>query len=124
MHAQVPKLTCVIGGSYGAGNYGMCGRAYDPRFLYMWPNAKIGVMGAEQAASVLAQVEKVSGPMLLSTCCNSSQQQCHSALSGCAITAVLVHFAKIQLRALLQQYHRSLRFSAVVYQVKSVVCRR
>eukprot|EP00953_Heterococcus_sp_UTEX-ZZ885_P030792 16235-Heterococcus_DN1.PRE.1 len=56
--AKVPKLTCVIGGSYGAGNYGMCGRAYDPRFLYMWPNAKIGVMGAEQATSVLAQVEK------------------------------------------------------------------
>eukprot|EP00953_Heterococcus_sp_UTEX-ZZ885_P030788 16234-Heterococcus_DN1.PRE.2 len=60
VNMHVPKLTCVIGGSYGAGNYGMCGRAYDPRFLYMWPNAKIGVMGAEQAASVLAQVEKVS----------------------------------------------------------------
>jgi acetyl-CoA carboxylase carboxyltransferase component len=90
-YTQVPKLTCVIGGSYGAGNYGMCGRAYDPRFLYMWPNAKIGVMGAEQAASVLAQVEKVSGQMLLSTCI---QQQCHSALSGRAVTAVLGLFAK------------------------------
>src|SRR5690606_37637367 len=54
--AQVPKLTLIIGGSYGAGNYGMCGRAYRPRFLWMWPNAKIAVMGGEQAAGVLAQV--------------------------------------------------------------------
>jgi acetyl-CoA carboxylase carboxyltransferase component len=54
--ANVPKLTVVIGGSYGAGNYGMCGRAYSPRFLYMWPNAKISVMGGEQAANVLATV--------------------------------------------------------------------
>jgi 3-methylcrotonyl-CoA carboxylase beta subunit len=52
----VPKLTVIIGGSYGAGNYGMCGRAYDPRFLWMWPNARISVMGGEQAASVLATV--------------------------------------------------------------------
>ncbi len=52
----VPKFTVVIGGSFGAGNYGMCGRAYDPRFLWMWPNAKISVMGGEQAASVLATV--------------------------------------------------------------------
>ena len=52
----VPKFTVVIGGSYGAGNYGMCGRAYDPRFLWMWPNARISVMGGEQAASVLATV--------------------------------------------------------------------
>jgi 3-methylcrotonyl-CoA carboxylase beta subunit len=52
----VPKLTVVIGGSFGAGNYGMCGRAYDPRFLWMWPNARISVMGGEQAASVLAEV--------------------------------------------------------------------
>ena len=50
----VPKFTVVIGGSFGAGNYGMCGRAYDPRFLWMWPNARISVMGGEQAASVLA----------------------------------------------------------------------
>lgn len=56
--AQVPKFTVVIGGSYGAGNYGMCGRAYSPRFLYMWPNSKISVMGGEQAASVLATVTK------------------------------------------------------------------
>lgn len=56
--AKVPKLTVVIGGSFGAGNYGMCGRAYDPRFLWMWPNARIGVMGAEQAANVLAQVKQ------------------------------------------------------------------
>ena len=52
----VPKFTVVIGGSFGAGNYGMCGRAYDPRFLWMWPNARISVMGGEQAASVLATV--------------------------------------------------------------------
>ena len=56
--AQVPKITVVIGGSFGAGNYGMCGRAYDPRFLFMWPNARISVMGGEQAAGVLAQVKR------------------------------------------------------------------
>ncbi len=54
--ARVPKLTVVIGGSFGAGNYAMCGRAYSPRFLFMWPNARISVMGGEQAASVLATV--------------------------------------------------------------------
>ncbi|XP_063853332.1 LOW QUALITY PROTEIN: methylcrotonoyl-CoA carboxylase beta chain, mitochondrial-like [Scylla paramamosain] len=54
--ARVPKLTVIIGGSYGAGNYGMCGRAYGPRFLYMWPNSRISVMGGEQAAGVLAQI--------------------------------------------------------------------
>lgn len=56
--ANVPKLTVIVGGSFGAGNYGMCGRAYDPRFLWMWPNARISVMGGEQAASVLSQVKK------------------------------------------------------------------
>ncbi|MCE9507156.1 MAG: methylcrotonoyl-CoA carboxylase [Alphaproteobacteria bacterium] len=56
--AQVPKLTVLIGGSFGAGNYGMCGRAFNPRFLWAWPNARISVMGGEQAASVLAQVKK------------------------------------------------------------------
>ncbi|RKN08986.1 carboxyl transferase domain-containing protein [Streptomyces radicis] len=56
--ARVPKLTVVIGGSYGAGNYSMCGRAYSPRFLWMWPNAKISVMGGEQAAAVLATVKR------------------------------------------------------------------
>ncbi len=56
--AQVPKLTVVIGGSFGAGNYGMCGRAFNPRFLWMWPNARISVMGGEQAASVLATVHR------------------------------------------------------------------
>ncbi|CAL1276465.1 unnamed protein product [Larinioides sclopetarius] len=56
--AKVPKLTVIIGGSYGAGNYGMCGRAYSPRFLYMWPNARISVMGGEQAANVLAQITR------------------------------------------------------------------
>ncbi|TBW03883.1 methylcrotonoyl-CoA carboxylase [Azotobacter chroococcum] len=56
--ASVPKFTVIVGGSFGAGNYGMCGRAYDPRFLWMWPNARIGVMGAQQAAGVLAQVKR------------------------------------------------------------------
>ena len=56
--AQVPKITLIIGGSFGAGNYGMCGRAYDPRFLFTWPNARISVMGGEQAASVLASVHR------------------------------------------------------------------
>jgi 3-methylcrotonyl-CoA carboxylase beta subunit len=56
--AAVPKLTMIIGGSFGAGNYGMCGRAFSPRFLWMWPNARISVMGGEQAASVLATVKR------------------------------------------------------------------
>ncbi|MES2184490.1 MAG: carboxyl transferase domain-containing protein [Pseudomonadota bacterium] len=56
--ANVPKFTVIIGGSFGAGNYGMCGRAFSPRFLWMWPNARIGVMGGEQAASVLATVRR------------------------------------------------------------------
>ena len=56
--AQVPKITVLIGGSFGAGNYGMCGRAYQPRFLFNWPNARISVMGGEQAASVLATVHR------------------------------------------------------------------
>ena len=56
--ADVPKLTLIVGGSFGAGNYGMCGRAYSPRFLYMWPNSRISVMGGEQAANVLATVQK------------------------------------------------------------------
>ena len=56
--ANVPKLTLIVGGSYGAGNYGMCGRAYDPRFLFMWPTARISVMGGEQAAGVLATVKR------------------------------------------------------------------
>ena len=57
-NAQVPKFTVILGGSFGAGNYGMCGRAYQPRQLWMWPNARISVMGGEQAASVLAQVKQ------------------------------------------------------------------
>ncbi|HOZ67093.1 MAG TPA: carboxyl transferase domain-containing protein [Burkholderiaceae bacterium] len=56
--ANVPKFTIIIGGSFGAGNYGMCGRAFDPRFVWMWPNARISVMGGEQAASVLATVKR------------------------------------------------------------------
>jgi 3-methylcrotonyl-CoA carboxylase beta subunit len=53
---KVPKITMLIGGSFGAGNYGMCGRAYSPRFLWTWPNSRISVMGGEQAAGVLATV--------------------------------------------------------------------
>ena len=56
--SRVPKLTVIVGGSFGAGNYGMCGRAFDPRFIWMWPNARISVMGGEQAANVLAQVKR------------------------------------------------------------------
>jgi 3-methylcrotonyl-CoA carboxylase beta subunit len=56
--AAVPKFTILIGGSFGAGNYGMCGRAFSPRLLFMWPNARISVMGGEQAASVLATVRR------------------------------------------------------------------
>jgi 3-methylcrotonyl-CoA carboxylase beta subunit len=56
--AQVPKITLIVGGSYGAGNYGMCGRAFSPRFLFSWPNSRISVMGGEQAASVLATVNR------------------------------------------------------------------
>ena len=56
--AKVPKFTVIIGGSFGAGNYGMCGRAFGPRFLWMWPNARISVMGGEQAASVLSTVRR------------------------------------------------------------------
>jgi 3-methylcrotonyl-CoA carboxylase beta subunit len=54
--ARVPKLTVIVGGSFGAGNYGMCGRAYSPRFLFMWPNARISVMGGEMAAAVMKEV--------------------------------------------------------------------
>ena len=57
----VPKFTVVVGGSFGAGNYGMCGRAYSPRFLWMWPNARISVMGGEQAAGVLTTVKQDAG---------------------------------------------------------------
>lgn len=56
--ANVPKITLVIGGSYGAGNYAMCGRSYSPRFMFLWPNARTSVMGGEQAASVLATVKR------------------------------------------------------------------
>ncbi len=71
-NARVPKLTVLIGGSYGAGNYGMCGRAYEPRFLWAWPNAKVAVMGGEQAAGVLAMVrnqalEKAGKPAMSAT---------------------------------------------------------
>ena len=57
-NANVPKFTVLVGGSFGAGNYGMCGRAYDPNLIFMWPNSRISVMGGEQAASVLASVHR------------------------------------------------------------------
>jgi acetyl-CoA carboxylase carboxyltransferase component len=57
-NSVVPKFTVIVGGSFGAGNYGMCGRAFEPRLLWMWPNARISVMGGEQAASVLATVKR------------------------------------------------------------------
>jgi 3-methylcrotonyl-CoA carboxylase beta subunit len=60
--ARVPKLTVIVGGSFGAGNYGMCGRPYFPRFLWMWPNARISVMGGDQAANVLASVGRETDP--------------------------------------------------------------
>ena len=59
-NSVVPKLTFIIGNSYGAGNYAMCGKAYDPRFIYAWPTAKIAVMGGEQAAKTLLQIEVAS----------------------------------------------------------------
>ncbi len=59
-NANVPKLTLIMNGSFGAGNYGMCGRAFDPRFLYMWPSGKISVMGGDQAVGVLVQLNKES----------------------------------------------------------------
>ena len=62
--ANVPKFTVVVGASNGAGNYGMCGRAYSPRFLWMWPNAKIGVMGSEQLTAVMETVGKAVDPEL------------------------------------------------------------
>ncbi len=58
-NANVPKLTLILGGSFGAGNYGMCGRAYDPRFMYMWPTGKISVMGGDQAVGVLTELQKM-----------------------------------------------------------------
>lgn len=57
-NANIPKFTVIVGGSFGAGNYAMCGRAYNPRFLWSWPNSRISVMGGEQAANVLAQVNR------------------------------------------------------------------
>jgi acetyl-CoA carboxylase carboxyltransferase component len=66
-NAQVPKFTVIIGSSFGAGNYGLCGRAFAPRQLWMWPNARISVMGGQQAASVLLQVRSTAGDTLSAT---------------------------------------------------------
>ncbi len=73
--ARVPKFTVIIGGSFGAGNYGMCGRAYDPRFLWMWPNARIGVMGAQQAAGVLVQVKHEQAQRAGQVFCDEDEQR-------------------------------------------------
>ncbi|KAH0506424.1 Methylcrotonoyl-CoA carboxylase beta chain, mitochondrial [Microtus ochrogaster] len=80
--AKVPKITVIIGGSYGAGNYGMCGRAYSPRFLYMWPNARISVMGGEQAATVLATVAK--------------DQKAREGKQLCVLAVAYVHYCLIR----------------------------
>src|SRR5450830_1431373 len=76
--AAVPKFTIIIGGSFGAGNYGMCGRAYSPRFLWMWPNARISVMGGEQAASVLATVKR-DGIELKGGACSMEEEEAFKA---------------------------------------------
>lgn len=73
--ASVPKFTVIIGGSFGAGNYGMCGRAYSPRFLWMWPNARISVMGGEQAANVLATIKRDGVTAKGSTWSNEEEQK-------------------------------------------------
>ncbi|WP_281646311.1 carboxyl transferase domain-containing protein [Parendozoicomonas sp. Alg238-R29] len=74
--AKVPKLTVIIGGSFGAGNYGMCGRAYDPRFLWSWPNARISVMGGEQAAGVMTMVKSASAIKKGQKWTEEQDQQC------------------------------------------------
>lgn len=83
--ANVPKITCVIGGSYGAGNYGMCGRSYSPRFLFMWPNARISVMGGEQAANVLAQVGGLGVRVCARACVYCEENQAINPLSACVV---------------------------------------
>ncbi len=75
----MPKLTVLIGGSFGAGNYGMCGRAYSPNFLFMWPNARISVMGGDQAAGVLATVSLLGCAILLFS---AVMGHCPTALPG------------------------------------------
>jgi 3-methylcrotonyl-CoA carboxylase beta subunit len=79
--ANVPKFTVIIGGSYGAGNYAMCGRAYDPRFLWLWPNARTAVMGGEQAASVLAQVTREKNERLGKKWSSAEEETLKSTIS-------------------------------------------
>ena len=74
--AQVPKITIIIGGSFGAGNYAMCGRAYAPRFLWSWPNSRISIMGGEQAASVMAQIQRQRVEAEGKPWTNADEQQC------------------------------------------------
>jgi 3-methylcrotonyl-CoA carboxylase beta subunit len=73
--SKVPKLTLIVGGSFGAGNYGMCGRAFSPRFLYMWPNAKISVMGGEQAASVLTTIQQTNRELAKQPALTSQEEE-------------------------------------------------
>ncbi len=93
---QVPKLTVLIGGSFGAGNYGMCGRAYSPNFLFMWPNARISVMGGDQAAGVLATVSHVGfavwlpfsdGALSYSPACIVEITSCNESAAFCRTEA-------------------------------------
>lgn len=79
-NAQVPKFTVIVGGSFGAGNYAMCGRAFNPRFLWSWPNARISVMGGEQAANVLAQINREKNEKLGITWSSEEEEQFKSTL--------------------------------------------
>ena len=85
--ARVPKLTVIVGGSFGAGNYGMCGRAYSPRFLWMWPNARICVMGGEQAATVMTEVGQPRGRRAAARASTSTRATRTTRPPGCGTTA-------------------------------------
>ena len=100
--ARVPKFTVVIGGSYGAGNYGMCGRAYSPRFLWMWPNARISVMGGEQAAQTLLTVKQqqlaASGKALDATEADKYSSIVFTANSGRSESIVATSFVAAEMK--------------------------
>ena len=85
--ARVPKLTVIVGGSFGAGNYGMCGRAYSPRFLFMWPNARISVMGGEQAATVMTEVGQARDRRAACASSTSTRAARSTRPRGCGTTA-------------------------------------
>lgn len=96
---QVPKLTLIFGGSYGAGNYGMCGRAYSPDFLFMWPSARISVMGGDQAANVLATVRPGSLPFLASPWPAMVQPSGSQRCLACVVWTCSVHVASATMPA-------------------------